>query len=645
MGTQSNHTHGSINKSMVLDAKPLRCLVPTFQNPPHTFAPPSGYSPFYPFQTPISQYQPPQSDPTIPSPVPISSFRAPNAHPNQPYFPEEDYSENQSDQPFDEKYGENSGKGRKKGRPKSRNNDNFTPLDPEFDAAVDDFMKSFPITGPNAYPQSDGNKESVRLIIVTFDLLRRRISLDDSKGSRPDLRAGTVLMNKGAKTNSRKRIGGVPGVEIGDIFFFRFELCLVGLHAPIMAGIDYITQRSNLDEDPLAVSIVSSGSYEDNDEDGEILIYSGQGGVNGKNVSDQKLERGNLALENSLRRASEVRVIRGVRDVLYPTGKVYIYDGIYKVQESWMEKGKSGCNVFKYKLFRNPGQPEAFNLWKKIQHWKGNIESRVGLIQLDISSGSETLPIRLVNEIDDTRGFPQFTYVMSLKNPRKISSEESSMSCPCRGGCQQGDLNCPCMQKNGGFLAYTSIGVLLNYKNVIYECGSSCLCPQNCRNRVSQGGVKIRLEVFKTKNKGWGLRSWDPIRAGAYICEYAGEVIDKDNGDEYVLDTTRNFESLKSMPGYADVAPETPCPLVISSKNYGNVARFMNHSCFPNVYWQPIVREDERDLYVYIAFFAICHIAPLEELTFDYGTIQPGRTEQWKKKCLCELPSCRGHFC
>lgn len=685
-GTQSNHTPGSFNKSMVLDVKPLRCLVPTFPNETDMSAFPSGLPSFHPFRTPISQNQPLQSSNAIPSPVPISSFREPTPHTpngdsnsaipspvpissfrapiphtpnggstsqprrNQPVIPEEDCCEfqNQSDPSFDDlpmhANGEDSGKGSKRGsssRPKIRR-DPTAAQEPEIDAAVDTFLSSLPFVGPNAFPQADGNKESVRLTVMTYDLLRRRISqIDDSKGARPDLRAGKILMTKGARTNSRKRVGAVPGIEVGDIFFFRFELCLVGLHNQSMGGIDTLTLKTNQEEDALAVSIVSSGSYDDNNEEGDVLIYSGQGGVNG---TDQKLERGNLALEKSLQRANEVRVIRGVRDVLYPTGKVYIYDGLYKIRESWVEKGKSGCNVFKYKLFRIPGQPQAFMLWKTIQQWKENAGSRAGLIESDISSGSEALPVCLVNEVDYDRGFPHFTYLQSLKYLRPVSSQQPSMSCACRAGCQIGDLNCTCIQKNGGSLAYTSIGILLSYNSLIYECGPSCLCPPNCRNRLSEGGVKVRLEVFKTKDKGWGLRPWDPIRAGAFICEYAGEVIAKDNGDDYIFDTTRTYESSKFMPGYSNEAPKTPYPLVISAKNCGNVARFMNHSCMPNVYWQPVVRESETELYLHIAFFAVCHIAPLEELTFDYGTVQPGKTERWKKKCLCRSSNCRGHY-
>ena len=37
-----------------------------------------------------------------------------------------------------------------------------------------------------------------------------------------------------------------------------------------------------------------------------------------------------------------------------------------------------------------------------------------------------------------------------------------------------------------------------------------------------QTGIKYRLELFRTENKGWGVRSWDRIPAGAFVCEFTG---------------------------------------------------------------------------------------------------------------------------
>ncbi|XP_043693513.1 histone-lysine N-methyltransferase, H3 lysine-9 specific SUVH1-like [Telopea speciosissima] len=513
--------------------------------------------------------------------------------------------------------------------------------------------------------------ESVGSIVMKFDALRRRIcQVEDTKDPvsgvtrRADLKAGTIMMNNGLRTNLRKRVGAVPGVEIGDIFFFRMEMCLVGLHAPSMAGIDYTSLRFNEEEEPVAVSIVSSGAYEDDVDDGDVLIYSGQGGnVNRKDkqVVDQKLERGNLALEKSLRRGNELRVIRGMKDVGNPTGKVYIYDGLYKIQESWTEKGKSGCNVFKYKLVRQPGQAAGFTIWRSIQVWKEGIISRRGLILPDLTSGAENLPVSLVNDVDDEKGPAYFSYFPGLKHAKPASSLESSFGCKCKGVCSPGNHNCSCIKKNGGDLPYIANRVLVSWKSVIHECGPSCPCQPHCSNRASQTGLKVRLEVFKTKDRGWGLQSWDPIRAGSFICEYAGEVIEgvkveEDNDEvednDYTFDATCTYQ----VPADFSYIPEllgeekdidmkkeykTPSPLMINAKNVGNVARFMNHSCSPNVFWLPVLHEHSNGPYLHIAFYAIKHIRPLTELVYDYGM---SGVHHRRKRCSCGSSNCRGYF-
>ncbi|PIN18868.1 histone H3 (Lys9) methyltransferase SUV39H1/Clr4, required for transcriptional silencing [Handroanthus impetiginosus] len=703
LGSASNDRPGSIDKSRVLDVKPLRCLMPVFPNSPgmssastpqptpFTCIPPAGpfppgVQPFYPFlvQNGTQQTAPgAQDEPSnfgsgsrIPAPVPLNSFRTPtpqanggsgqrkraSARSSGPVRMEDDGyndSQNQSDQ-----YGGDfstqgtdevvSNSGKRRGRPKKTRRENGQEFDVE--SLVNSFLTSFKLKEFDDFRRSNGDRDIVGTILLVFDLIRRRLTqLEEAKdlapgfSKRPDLKAGTLLMTKGVRTNSLKRAGHVPGIEVGDIFFFRMELCLVGLHAPSMAGIDYMTVKVTMDEEPMAVSIVSSGGYDDEGDDGDVLIYSGSGGLQRKDgqMSDQKLERGNLALEKSLHRANDVRVIRGLKDASGSTGKIYVYDGVYKIQESWAEK-KSGCNVFKYKLVRVPGQPEAFTLWKSIQQWKDGTATRTGIILPDLTSGAESQPVALVNDVDGEKGPAHFTYIRGLNYTKPFSISKPFSGCHCLGGCQPG-TNCPCNQKNDGLLPYSSLGVLLTNKYLIHECGQTCACPPNCRNRMSQAGLKVRLEVFKTNNRGWGLRSWDPIRAGGFICEYAGDVITaddlaNDNDDNYIFNATRYYEPLEAIHDDSTRSEKAPFPLVISAKHSGNVARFMNHSCSPNVFWLPVLRESNNDSYLHIAFFAIRHIPPMQELTYDYGMVPPEKGQEGKKKCLCGSVKCKGYF-
>ena len=92
-----------------------------------------------------------------------------------------------------------------------------------------------------------------------------------------------------------------------------------------------------------------------------------------------------------------------------------------------------------------------------------------------------------------------------------------------------------------------------------------------------------------------------------------------------------------------------PSPLIISAKNVGNVARFMNHSCSPNVFWQPVLYAENNQSFLHIAFFALRHIPPMAELTYDYGVVPTGptggsNTFRRRRKCLCGSEKCRGFF-
>ncbi|GMI84646.1 SET DOMAIN PROTEIN 19, SU(VAR)3-9 homolog 3 [Hibiscus trionum] len=654
----------SFDKSKVLDVKPLRSLHPVFpgetNGPPFASAPPngsfpSGFSPFFPFggpqgspSTPVLNHNPFNS-----TAVPIRSFRAELPGSN---------GENVRSSNKRKLAGSSSVKKKVK-----RGNESELEL-----AALTNFKP-----GISAAEKDDGNRELVENVLMRFDALRRKLSqMEDAKEphsevfKRANLKSGNIMFTKGVRTNGKKRIGVVPGVEIGDTFFFRMELILVGVHSQSMAGIDFMPMKgSDIVGERVAVSIVSSGGYEDDAEDPDVLVYTGQGGNASadKEASDQKLVRGNLALERSLHRGNEVRVIRGFKDVTNQSSKVYVYDGVFKVQESWIEKGKSGCNTFKYKLVRMPGQTGAFATWKSIQKWRADPSSRDGLILPDLTSGAESTPVSLVNEVDDEKGPSYFTYISTVKYPKSFKLVQASVGCNCSDACKPGNSNCSCNQTNGGDFPYIANSILVCRKPMIYECGSSCPCFRNCKNRVSQTGFKVRFEVFKTIDRGWGLRSWDPIRAGTFLCEYAGEVIEKvkegQDGEErennnYVFHTNRIYESFKwnhetesAGEGSSNTSEDfdIPSPLLISSKNSGNVARFMNHSCSPNVFWQPITYEQNNEAFVHIVFFAKKHIPPLTELTYDYGT--PPHTDEkesngdhGKKKCLCGSPNCRGYY-
>jgi len=65
----------------------------------------------------------------------------------------------------------------------------------------------------------------------------------------------------------------------------------------------------------------------------------------------------------------------------------------------------------------------------------------------------------------------------------------------------------------------------------ISECNSSCSCDNTCNNRLVQFGSTVKVEAFKTKNKGWGIKACEFIPRGKFIADYVGEMIDEEEAE------------------------------------------------------------------------------------------------------------------
>ncbi|KAH0850905.1 hypothetical protein HID58_095140 [Brassica napus] len=503
--------------------------------------------------------------------------------------------------------------------------------------------------------KENGNEDLVDSVRMRFNAVCRRLGHISCEKAVVTT-AFSRFTNLGVRTNKKKRIGPVPGVQPGDIFYFWGEMCLVGLHTQMPAGIDYLLAKDG-EAEGLTTSVVTSvGHYNDKTDELHTLVYTGQGGTckDGK-PRNQDLTRGNLALVTSQKRGNEVRVIRGVEDPGDKKGKVYIYDGLYVVTHYWIEKGTTGFDEFKFNLVRKQDQPSGFATWKlaeELMKCGSSNRSRKGFVFEDISLGLEALPVPIVNEIDendkewpldfDYRASPESLSMMIVLNHQSTGCNNT-----CQGGQSCGDPTCLCIQRNGGELPYDN-RILLYRKPMIYECGESCSCPADCKNRLSQSGLKLRLEVFKTESCGWGLRSWEPIRAGTFICELVGTAKRRDEieeDDEYVFDTSRvykrfrwNYEpELVGEDCWDEVSEvyKLRSEILVSARAFGNVSRFMNHSCLANVMWQPVEFEKDGQPLVRIAFFAKRHIPPLTELRYDYGmSYDTGEVDEGGSRCM-----------
>ncbi|KAM5544866.1 hypothetical protein V8D89_001764 [Ganoderma adspersum] len=181
------------------------------------------------------------------------------------------------------------------------------------------------------------------------------------------------------RTQPSTVFGHIPGVPVGSTFENRLFLHHASVHSGILAGIDGNKHDG-------CYSVVLSGQYEDDKDEGYRFTYTGCGGRDtkdgekprdGPQTCDQKWDNTrNASLRLSAHTKKPVRVVRGYKSSSdFAPVRGYRYDGLYEVDQAWMDAGKSGFKVCKFILHRLPNQPP--------------IPRRQGTLHLDLSRWEE----------------------------------------------------------------------------------------------------------------------------------------------------------------------------------------------------------------------------------------------------------------
>ena len=154
--------------------------------------------------------------------------------------------------------------------------------------------------------------------------------------------------------------------------------------------------------------------------------------------------------------------------------------------------------------------------------------------------------------------------------------------------------------------------------DLIYECTIMCKCSNSgtcCGNRLVQFGPRKDLQIVVLKNlhtmKGLGLTTSQTIPKGAFVCEYAGEIITKQeaerrhnlsqqhlrenheqlnqkDADNNRTTTIRNenqflMNYIICLNEYSlDDDDNASFQMFIDPSVKGNIGRYLNHSCNPN---------------------------------------------------------------
>ena len=159
--------------------------------------------------------------------------------------------------------------------------------------------------------------------------------------------------------------GHLPNYPEGSCFASREELSRAGVHRPRVAG---ISGRGHEGAD----SVVLAGRYENTEDYGDEILYTGHGGRNqetNQQVSHQTLTRGNLALAVNKLHGIPVRVIRGAtHHSPYSPATGYRYDGLYRVEDYWRDRGRSRFFLWRFRLLKEPsGLPSTAPILRVIR--------------------------------------------------------------------------------------------------------------------------------------------------------------------------------------------------------------------------------------------------------------------------------------
>ncbi|XP_054853482.1 histone-lysine N-methyltransferase EHMT1 isoform X2 [Eublepharis macularius] len=256
------------------------------------------------------------------------------------------------------------------------------------------------------------------------------------------------------------------------------------------------------------------------------------------------------------------------------------------------------------------------------------------ILSRDIARGYERIPIPCINSVDSEPCPSNYKYVSQncVTSPMNIDRNITHLQyCVCIDDCSSSKCMCGQLSMR---CWYDRDGRLLPEFNMaepplIFECNHACSCWRTCRNRVVQNGLRARLQLYRTRKMGWGVRSMQDIPLGTFVCEYVGELISDSEAD--VREEDSYLFDLDNKDG------EVYC---IDARFYGNISRFINHLCEPNLIPVRVFMSHQDLRFPRIAFFSSRYIQAGEEIGFDYGE----RFWDIKGKyfsCQCGSPKCR----
>ncbi|RUS72434.1 hypothetical protein EGW08_019796, partial [Elysia chlorotica] len=233
-----------------------------------------------------------------------------------------------------------------------------------------------------------------------------------------------------------------------------------------------------------------------------------------------------------------------------------------------------------------------------------------------LSKDHDPAPIFVENKVD-LEGPPEnFIFINERRaGAGVVIDNDPLIGCDC-DDCYVERKSC-CAVTSGSVPPYykTNKRLRLDRGIPIYECNSRCKCGPDCLNRVVQNGRKVKICIFRTATRGWGVKTLQPIKKGSFVIEYVGEVITNEEAEK----RGKKYDA-SGMTYLFDLDfHDSDGPFSVDAGTYGNASHFINHSCDPNLEVHVVWINTLDPLLPHICLFAKRDIAKNEELNFDYN--------------------------
>jgi SET domain-containing protein len=249
----------------------------------------------------------------------------------------------------------------------------------------------------------------------------------------------------------------------------------------------------------------------------------------------------------------------------------------------------------------------------------------------DIAHGQEVLPIAGVR-YDLNRTFPhshnKFQYISGPMSEGPWSEK------PCCNCTNCNEEKCPCRSKQSDrrhFHQDTGALLIDDAPRALYTCSRSC--KSKCCYSKAINGIGHVLRLLKTKHKGWAVQTLQSIPKGTYVCDYVGESVSFDfERQEASVNGEHQMTFVVSVNKFG-----TNHRFGIDGHSKGNIARFFNHSCEPNMS-MVLLCEPHMPIGTNprVAMFTTRDVDAFEEMTWMYNKRPSGSIE-----CKCGAQSCR----